>query len=155
MIQRVSRSSKSTRSNSYGRSRPPPLASAASRHAQLRADAAKAKRDATNPHEADQRIAAADHSVHGRFDSGETSLRVPSAQDLRATRHARTQPSSGSGSTAKARTSSSAATPTAWPKDVDAALNKIVQEQGGLDPEKASEYVEKMRAEKRYKRDVY
>ena len=40
-------------------------------------------------------------------------------------------------------------------KDVDAALNKIVQEQGGMDPEKASEYVEKMKAEKRYKRDVY
>jgi sulfite reductase (NADPH) flavoprotein alpha-component len=40
-------------------------------------------------------------------------------------------------------------------KDVDAALNKIVQEQGGMDPEKASEYVEKMKADKRYKRDVY
>jgi sulfite reductase (NADPH) flavoprotein alpha-component len=40
-------------------------------------------------------------------------------------------------------------------KDVDAALNKIVQEQGGMDAEKASEYVEKMKAEKRYKRDVY
>jgi hypothetical protein len=31
-------------------------------------------------------------------------------------------------------------------KDVDAALNKIVQEQGGMDPEKASDYVEKMKA---------
>ena len=40
-------------------------------------------------------------------------------------------------------------------KDVDAALNKIVQEQGGMDPEKASAYVEKMKADKRYKRDVY
>ena len=40
-------------------------------------------------------------------------------------------------------------------KDVDAALNKIVQEQGGMDAEKASEYVEKMKADKRYKRDVY
>ena len=40
-------------------------------------------------------------------------------------------------------------------KDVDAALNKIIQEQGGMDAEKASEYVEKMKAEKRYKRDVY
>jgi sulfite reductase (NADPH) flavoprotein alpha-component len=40
-------------------------------------------------------------------------------------------------------------------KDVDAALNKIIQEQGGMDPEKASEYVEKMKADKRYKRDVY
>jgi sulfite reductase (NADPH) flavoprotein alpha-component len=40
-------------------------------------------------------------------------------------------------------------------KDVDAALQKIVQEQGGMDPEQASDYVEKMKAEKRYKRDVY
>jgi sulfite reductase (NADPH) flavoprotein alpha-component len=40
-------------------------------------------------------------------------------------------------------------------KDVDAALSKIVQEHGGMDAEKASEYVEKMKAEKRYKRDVY
>lgn len=40
-------------------------------------------------------------------------------------------------------------------KDVDAALQKIVQEQGGMNPEQANEYVEKMKAEKRYKRDVY
>ncbi|MBA3882477.1 MAG: hypothetical protein H0X73_07110, partial [Chthoniobacterales bacterium] len=40
-------------------------------------------------------------------------------------------------------------------KDVDAALQKIVQERGGMDAEKASEYVEKMKADKRYKRDVY
>ena len=40
-------------------------------------------------------------------------------------------------------------------KDVDAALGKIVQEHGGMDAEKASEYIEKMKAEKRYKRDVY
>lgn len=40
-------------------------------------------------------------------------------------------------------------------KDVDAALQKIVQEHGNMNPEQANEYVEKMKAEKRYKRDVY
>ncbi len=40
-------------------------------------------------------------------------------------------------------------------KDVDAALQKIVQAHGGMNAEKANEYVEKMKAEKRYKRDVY
>jgi len=40
-------------------------------------------------------------------------------------------------------------------KDVDAALRTIVQEQGGKSPEEASVYVEQMKAEKRYKRDVY
>ena len=40
-------------------------------------------------------------------------------------------------------------------KDVDFALRQIVQEHGGMDVEQASEYVEKMKAEKRYKRDVY
>jgi sulfite reductase (NADPH) flavoprotein alpha-component len=40
-------------------------------------------------------------------------------------------------------------------KDVDAALQKIVQEHGGMDAEKAFAYVETMKAEKRYKRDVY
>lgn len=40
-------------------------------------------------------------------------------------------------------------------KDVDAALRKIVQEQGGLPADKANEYVEKLKADKRYKRDVY
>jgi sulfite reductase (NADPH) flavoprotein alpha-component len=40
-------------------------------------------------------------------------------------------------------------------KDVDAALSKIVQEHGGMDAETASEYVEKMKSDKRYKRDVY
>ena len=40
-------------------------------------------------------------------------------------------------------------------KDVDAALHKVVQQEGGMDPEKASEYVEKLKADKRYKRDVY
>ncbi|MEP6936823.1 MAG: sulfite reductase subunit alpha [Chthoniobacterales bacterium] len=40
-------------------------------------------------------------------------------------------------------------------KDVDAALSKIVQQEGGMDPEAASEYVEKLKSDKRYKRDVY
>ncbi len=40
-------------------------------------------------------------------------------------------------------------------KDVDAALQRIVQEHGGMDAEQANGYVEKMKAEKRYKRDVY
>ncbi len=40
-------------------------------------------------------------------------------------------------------------------KDVDAALRTIVQEQGGKSPEEAQVYVEQMKAEKRYKRDVY
>ena len=40
-------------------------------------------------------------------------------------------------------------------KDVDAALRKIVQEQGGHSPEQANEYVEKLKSDKRYKRDVY
>jgi sulfite reductase (NADPH) flavoprotein alpha-component len=40
-------------------------------------------------------------------------------------------------------------------KDVDATLRKIVQEQGGKNPEEANEYVEKLKNEKRYKRDVY
>lgn len=40
-------------------------------------------------------------------------------------------------------------------KDVDAALRKIVQEQGGKTVEQANEYVEKLKSDKRYKRDVY
>jgi sulfite reductase (NADPH) flavoprotein alpha-component len=40
-------------------------------------------------------------------------------------------------------------------KDVDAALRKIVQEQGGKDVTAANDYVEKLKNEKRYKRDVY
>ena len=40
-------------------------------------------------------------------------------------------------------------------KDVDATLRKIVQEQGGKTVEQANEYVEKLKNEKRYKRDVY
>ena len=40
-------------------------------------------------------------------------------------------------------------------KDVDAALRKIVQEQGGKSVDEANEYVEKLKTDKRYKRDVY
>ena len=40
-------------------------------------------------------------------------------------------------------------------KDVDAALRKIVQEHGAKSPEEANAYVEKLKADKRYKRDVY
>ncbi len=40
-------------------------------------------------------------------------------------------------------------------KDVDAMLKQIVQSEGSLTPEQANEYVEKLKAEKRYKRDVY
>ncbi len=40
-------------------------------------------------------------------------------------------------------------------KDVDAVLRQIVEKEGGMDGEKANEYIEKMKTEKRYKRDVY
>ena len=40
-------------------------------------------------------------------------------------------------------------------KDVDAALKKIVQTQGGKTPEQANEYIEQLKRDKRYKRDVY
>jgi sulfite reductase (NADPH) flavoprotein alpha-component len=40
-------------------------------------------------------------------------------------------------------------------KDVDAALRKIIQEQGAKTEEQTNEYVEKLKSEKRYKRDVY
>src|SRR5256885_3031859 len=40
-------------------------------------------------------------------------------------------------------------------KDVDAALRKIVQDQGGKNVDAANEYVEKLKSDKRYKRDVY
>ncbi|MEO7723765.1 MAG: sulfite reductase subunit alpha [Chthoniobacterales bacterium] len=40
-------------------------------------------------------------------------------------------------------------------KDVDAVLSQIVQQQGGKDAEEASEFVEKLKSDKRYKRDVY
>jgi sulfite reductase (NADPH) flavoprotein alpha-component len=40
-------------------------------------------------------------------------------------------------------------------KDVDATLRKIVQEHGGKSVEQANEYVENLKNQKRYKRDVY
>src|SRR5947207_211177 len=40
-------------------------------------------------------------------------------------------------------------------KDVDAALRKIVQEQGGKSEDQTNEYIEKLKSDKRYKRDVY
>jgi sulfite reductase (NADPH) flavoprotein alpha-component len=40
-------------------------------------------------------------------------------------------------------------------KDVDAALRKIVQDQGGKDVDAANDYIEKLKSDKRYKRDVY
>jgi sulfite reductase (NADPH) flavoprotein alpha-component len=40
-------------------------------------------------------------------------------------------------------------------KDVDAALHKIIEQEGGRTPEAAAEYVEALKKEKRYKRDVY
>ncbi len=40
-------------------------------------------------------------------------------------------------------------------KDVDAALRKIIQEQGSKTEAQTNEYVEKLKSDKRYKRDVY
>jgi sulfite reductase (NADPH) flavoprotein alpha-component len=40
-------------------------------------------------------------------------------------------------------------------KDVDAALRTIIQEHGGKTVEQTNEYVEKLKADRRYKRDVY
>jgi sulfite reductase (NADPH) flavoprotein alpha-component len=40
-------------------------------------------------------------------------------------------------------------------KDVDVALHQIIEKEGGLAPEAAAAYVEALKKEKRYKRDVY
>jgi sulfite reductase (NADPH) flavoprotein alpha-component len=40
-------------------------------------------------------------------------------------------------------------------KDVDVALHQIIEKHGGKSPEQAAQYVEALRKEKRYKRDVY
>ncbi|MEM6634558.1 MAG: sulfite reductase subunit alpha [Pseudomonadota bacterium] len=40
-------------------------------------------------------------------------------------------------------------------KDVDAALHAIIETQGGMNPEAATEYVNRLRRDKRYVRDVY
>ena len=40
-------------------------------------------------------------------------------------------------------------------RDVDASLHRIIETQGGLTPEAATEYVNRLRRDKRYVRDVY
>jgi len=40
-------------------------------------------------------------------------------------------------------------------KDVDAALHEVIRMAGGKSPEQAAEYVQKLKIEKRYQRDVY
>ena len=40
-------------------------------------------------------------------------------------------------------------------KDVDAALHKVIETNGGLDAAAAQEYVKRLKAERRYQRDVY
>jgi sulfite reductase (NADPH) flavoprotein alpha-component len=40
-------------------------------------------------------------------------------------------------------------------KDVDVALHRIIETEGGKTPDQAAEYVEALKKEKRYKRDVY
>ena len=40
-------------------------------------------------------------------------------------------------------------------KDVDAALHRIVEQEGAMSSEAAAGYVEALKKEKRYKRDVY
>ena len=40
-------------------------------------------------------------------------------------------------------------------KDVDAALRRIIQDKGGKSEDETNQYVEKLKADKRYKRDVY
>ena len=40
-------------------------------------------------------------------------------------------------------------------KDVDAALRNIIQEKSGKSESETNEYVEKLKSDKRYKRDVY
>ena len=56
---------------------------------------------------------------------------------------------------ARVRNFLSAAMRGGWPKMSMRRLRKIVQEHGGKDVEQANEYVEKLKSEKRYKRDVY
>ena len=40
-------------------------------------------------------------------------------------------------------------------KDVDAALHQIIETAGGINAEASAEYVKKLKADKRYQRDVY
>jgi sulfite reductase (NADPH) flavoprotein alpha-component len=40
-------------------------------------------------------------------------------------------------------------------KDVDAALHQVIEQVGGRSKELAAEYVQKLKSDKRYQRDVY
>jgi sulfite reductase (NADPH) flavoprotein alpha-component len=40
-------------------------------------------------------------------------------------------------------------------KDVDAALHKVCETSGGLTPEEAAAYIQQLKSQKRYCRDVY
>jgi sulfite reductase (NADPH) flavoprotein alpha-component len=40
-------------------------------------------------------------------------------------------------------------------KDVDTAFNEVIQKAGGKKPEQAAEYVQQLKTNKRYQRDVY
>jgi sulfite reductase (NADPH) flavoprotein alpha-component len=40
-------------------------------------------------------------------------------------------------------------------KDVEAMLQKVIQEYGSKDPIESREYIKRMRQQKRYLRDVY
>jgi len=40
-------------------------------------------------------------------------------------------------------------------KDVDSALHRLVEAHGGMSTEQAREYVDAMKKEKRYRKDVY
>src|SRR5947199_10718687 len=47
---------------------------------------------------------------------------------------------------------------TVWPTNdptLDAALRKVIQEQSGKTEAQTNDYVEKLKADKRYRRDVY
>jgi len=40
-------------------------------------------------------------------------------------------------------------------KDVDAALHSVAETHGAMSPEQAKEYVDALKKEKRYRKDVY
>jgi len=40
-------------------------------------------------------------------------------------------------------------------KDVDAALHQVAETVGGMSKEAAADYIQKLKTEKRYQRDVY
>ena len=72
-----------------------------------------------------------------------------------STRCWKTRPKFGNGWIPRARTSSFAATRGAWPRMSMPRYATIIQEQGGKSEEQTNEYVEKLKSDKRYKRDVY